>query len=260
MFEKINTMLTLIKRDHPIVLNITNDVTMDFVANGLLSIGASPIMSKAPQELEDLIKIANVVVINLGTLNPEFIELCLHACTLANQSKKPIILDPVGAGASTYRTTTCQQLLQAFRIAIIRGNASEIMALAGSDQVSNGVDSSTASNNAIGSGKTVAIQHDTTVVISGATDFIINAIEQTEFSRGSDLMPAITGTGCLLTSIVAAFHAINANAFEAASASSLFYSVCGELAAAKSSGPGSFKTHFLDALHDFPLRNHYATV
>jgi hydroxyethylthiazole kinase len=260
MFEKINDILTVIKRDHPIVLNITNYVTMDFVANGLLSIGASPIMSKAPQELADLMKIANVVVINLGTLNPEFIELCLHACTLANELGKPIILDPVGVGASAYRTTSCQQFLDVFKIAIIRGNASEIMALAGGMVVSNGVDSSIASHNSIASARALASRYNTTVVISGEIDFIIDAEQQTQFARGSALMPAITGTGCLLSSVVATFHAVNNNAFDAACASSLFYSVCGEIAAAKSAGPGSFKANFLDALHDYPLRSYYETV
>ncbi|MES2218476.1 MAG: hydroxyethylthiazole kinase [Pseudomonadota bacterium] len=257
MFEKVNTMLSQIKRDKPIVLNITNYVTMDFVANGLLSIGASPIMSKAQQELADLIKIANVVVINLGTLNSEFIALCLHACHLANNMGKPVVLDPVGAGASAYRTTACQQFLDDFRIAIIRGNASEIMALAGSKLLSKGVDSSTTSSNALASAKALAKHYQTTVVISGETDFIVDANQQIQFARGSALMPAITGTGCLLSTIVGAFHAVNPNAFDAASASSLFYSVCGEIAEKNAQGPGSFKTYFLDALYTEPKREHY---
>ena len=104
MFEKIKEITTKIKKNKPLILNITNYVTMDFVANGLLSLGASPVMSKAEQEIEDLLQLAQSIVINLGTLDKQFIALCEHACLIANQLKKPIILDPVGAGASSYRT------------------------------------------------------------------------------------------------------------------------------------------------------------
>jgi hydroxyethylthiazole kinase len=257
MFENINAMIKKIKQEKPLVLNITNYVTMDFVANGLLSLGASPVMSKAQQEAADLLKITGAVVINLGTLNKEFIELCEHVCELANAFDKPIILDPVGAGASSYRTQTCEKLLSDYNIAIIRGNASEIMALTGTTLVTKGVDSSARSDQAVASAEALAKQLDTTIVISGETDFVINPYNIAEFSRGSAMMPMITGTGCLLSAVVGAFQAVHKNAFEAASASTLFYSVCGELAAAHAQGPGTFKTHFLDALYSQPLRDHY---
>jgi hydroxyethylthiazole kinase len=257
MFEKIKTLLSKIKTERPLILNLTNYVTMDFIANGLLSLGASPIMSHAIAEIEDLIKISNVLVVNLGTLDPEFIELCLHAGKLANAWGKPIIFDPVGAGASQLRTATCQQFLEDHAVAIIRGNASEIMALAGSALRSKGVDTTIGSSTAIASAETLVRLYKTTVIISGETDYIIDANQLSQFNRGSDIMPLITGSGCLLTSLVGAFHAVTSNVLDAASTSCLFYSICGEIAAEKATGPGSFKVHFLDALHSPPQRKHY---
>ena len=122
----INNLLTRIKQEKPIILNLTNNVTMDFVANGLLSLGASPMISTAEQETEELVTLAHAVVINLGTLNSRFIQLCRHACLLANQLNRPIILDPVGAGASNIAQKPVA-VVTGFFNSVIRGNASEIM-------------------------------------------------------------------------------------------------------------------------------------
>src|ERR1700733_2946553 len=119
MFEKIKNAVAKIKDEKPLILNITNDVIVDFISNGLLSLGASPVMSKAQQEIDDLLQLANSVVINLGTLDEKFIALCEYVCDVANQLKKPIILDPVGAGASHYRTNTSLNLIDNYDIAII---------------------------------------------------------------------------------------------------------------------------------------------
>jgi hydroxyethylthiazole kinase len=257
MFKKTKEMISHIKLEKPLVLNITNYVTMDFVANGLLSIGASPIMSKAEQEIEDLLKHTKAVVINLGTLNRDFITLCRHTCQIANQLNTPIVLDPVGAGASQYRTDTCMSLINEYNISIIRGNASEVMALSGSSHTAKGVDSMTESNHAIESAKIVSSRHDAAVVVSGKTDIIVDNESIDQLDRGSPFMPTITGTGCLLSAVIAAFHAIEKNRFEAAKMATLFYGICGEIAENKANGPGSFRTQFLDALHFFPDRGQY---
>src|SRR5579871_1656824 len=120
LFEKTHAMLGKIRKDKPLILNITNDVTMDFVANGLLSLGASPVMSKAVQEIEDLMAMTQAVVVNLGTLDKKFIDLCEHVCQIANDFGKPIVLDPVGAGASQYRTEVGLKILDNYHIAILR--------------------------------------------------------------------------------------------------------------------------------------------
>lgn len=257
MFEKIHNLVTQIKQQKPIVLNITNTVTMDFIANGLLSLGASPIMSQAMQEAENLLTLAHVVVINIGTLNKEFVSLSEHVCKIANQLQKPIILDPVGAGASRFRTEACLKLIEDHAISIIRGNASEVMALANLQHATKGVDSHTESRHAIESAVTLSKQYNLTVVVSGKTDFIIEGDKQNQCERGSYYMPLVTGAGCLLSAVVGAFHAVCSDRFDAASAATQFYGMCGEYAEEKADGPASFKTQFIDALYKLPERGRY---
>ena len=257
MFNKVKEIVNKIKNENPLILNITNNVSIDFVANGLLSLGASPIMSFAMQEIEDLIKLSNAIVINIGTLSDPFIGLCQHACFVANKLVKPIIFDPVGAGASAYRTKTCKIFLKNYQLAIIRGNASEIAALAGAALLTKGVDSTTKPIKVVEYAEMLSAQYAATICMSGATDIIIAQKNKNQYDRGSPFMPMITGTGCLLSAVVAAFHAVEKNSFIATSAASLFFSVCGEIAAKQSIGPGSFKVNFLDALNLLPIQDHY---
>lgn len=249
MIEKISMLKRRISQDRPLILNITNAVTTDFIANGLLSVGASPIMSHALCEMEELVNMVAAVVINIGTLDDAFVTLADETAKLANLLKKPIILDPVGAGATHYRTTVCKQLLSQRDIAIIRGNAGEIMALSGDVLHTKGVDSTIGTEFAIESAQMLARHYDVVVAMSGATDVIADTIRVEQVARGSALMPLITGTGCLLSAVVASFYAVHQDPFEASFFASYFYAVCGERAALKTSLPGSFKVHFLDALH-----------
>jgi len=258
MFDHINQIINRLKQGRPLVLNITNHVTMDFIANGLLCVGASPVMSHAKQDIEDLIKLASVVVINIGTLDDAFLSLCEQTCRLANALNKPIIFDPVGAGASVYRTSASQRLIEQFEIAIIRGNASEIMALSGRSLTTKGVDSVSSSQSAMESAQELTNTRETTVVISGEMDLIVEADNVVSLTCGSPLMPLVTGTGCLLSAVVGAFHAIEPNRVAAATAAVLFYGVCGEIAARQTCKPGSYKTAFLDALYSTPSRGDYA--
>ena len=248
MIEQINALISRIRDEKPLILNITNAVTMDFIANGLLSLGASPIMSQAEEELDDLIRISSAVVINIGTLNESFIQLATRTMQIANQLDKPIIFDPVGAGASRYRTDTTMKLLCKNKVAIIRGNAGEILAIAGEAAATKGVDSIAKSDAVIDQAKKVSSEFSATILMSGKTDVVIENNQLELFDRGSDLMPTITGSGCLLTAVVAAFHAVEKNRFLAASTAAVFYGVCGEIAATCSSHPGSLKPVFIDAL------------
>jgi len=244
----INPLLQRIKTERPLILNITNAVTMDFIANGLLSLGASPIMTQSLAEIEDLVTIASGVVINIGTLNDEFIALCEQTCRVANALGKPIVLDPVGAGASRLRTLTCLDLLEKYTFATIRGNASEIMALGSSHNNNKGVDSSLDTETVISAAQTLSSEHQCVVVMSGETDVVIDGEHMRLLKRGSPLMPMVTGCGCLLTAVVSAFQSRHANRFDAACAAVTFYGICGELAAQQAQGPGSFKALFIDAL------------
>lgn len=257
MFNLVNEILYKIKKENPLILNITNDVTIDFVANGLLSLGASPIMSFAQQEMDELIQLSKAVIINLGTLTHPFNELCHKVCDIANQKNIPIVLDPVGAGASHFRTETCFALLENHRISILRGNAGEIMALSGLSSKMKGVDSQVASIDSVEFAKIVSVRYDLTVCVSGKIDILIDHDQHIQFNRGSSQMPLVTGTGCLLSAIVGAFHAVHPHRFEATSAASIFYSICGEIAENQSKGPGSFKMCFLDSLNTMPAKHFY---
>lgn len=260
MYILTKQLLTQIKTKRPLILNLTNDVSMSLIANGLLSLGASPIMSQAPEEIDDLLKITNGLVINIGTLNETFIRLCEKACATANALDIPITFDPVGVGASQYRTSTCLQFLERFKFAVIRGNASEIMAIAGASQTTKGVDSLHETQNAIKSGQYLASKHSAIIAISGETDAVIDDNKVQLFKRGSPIMPMITGSGCLLTSVTSAFHSVHHDAYEAVAAAVYFYSLCGEIASQKSNGPGSFLPHFIDALSSTPEEYHYESL
>jgi hydroxyethylthiazole kinase len=257
MFQLIDSITTRIKQENPLVLNITNQVTMDFIANGLLSLGASPIMSLSVQEASDLVSLADSVVINSGTLNDEFISLMHAFCKEANTHDKPIIFDPVGAGASHYRTTTCQHILKEYNIAILRGNASEIKALAGASEKTRGVDSTIDTSDAIDSARFLSIEHNVAILMSGSTDILIDKELIAFFDCGSPMMPLITGSGCLLSAVIGAFHAVTPNRFDAAGAATLFYGTCGERAALDSSTPTMFKMAFLNHLYTHPSESHY---
>ncbi|MBA2648939.1 MAG: hydroxyethylthiazole kinase [Legionella sp.] len=248
MQNHIKDHINLVRSINPLILNITNSVTINFIANGLLSLGASPIMTNATEELCDLIQIADAVVINIGTLDNAFVQLCQAACDIANQLNKPLVLDPVGAGASEYRTKTCLALLETFKWSIIRGNASEILSLAGGAQTSKGVDSRNNSLDAVDMAKFLAVKHDLVVAISGKTDVVLDKNNRQTFDYGSPIMPKVTGSGCLLTAVVAAFHAAGIPSYEASCSAVEFYGLCGEYAAKRSKDPGSFAVHFLDAL------------
>lgn len=257
MYEQIRSIVETIKRNRPLILNVTNLVTMDFVANGLLSLGASPIMINGKHEIRDLVKIAKGVVINIGTLDDHFVSLCEGVCKVANELSIPIVLDPVGAGASQYRTKTCLNLLEKYQFAIIRGNASEVMALCGVNHITKGVDSNVLTTEVIEPAKELARQLQATITMSGETDFILSCNQVHRCERGVPYMPMVTGSGCLLTAIISAFHAIEPEAYSAAYKATNFYGACGEQAMSKASGPGSFKPLFLDALSTLPKRDDY---
>lgn len=251
MIEKAIQNLRLIREQNPLIHNITNDVTMDFIANGLLAIGASPVMSHATEELEEMIGLASAIVINIGTLDHKGVETYSKAASIANRLGKPIVLDPVGAGATSYRTQVASQLLSTHKISIVRGNASEILALSGDLASTKGVDSTMGTQQALNAGIDLAHQRDLCVVISGKEDAVITKDCQYIFDYGHAIMSRVVGMGCVLTSVLAAFHAIDNDALTAAASGVILYGMAGEMAAEKSKveGPGSFKTAFLDALY-----------
>lgn len=250
MMNVICNSLQRLRQSQPLILNITNLVTMDFIANGLLALGASPIMTQAEEELEALVRLSSCVVINLGTLNAPFLSLANQACALANQYHKPLVLDPVGAGATPYRTQAALTLMKQHQFQIIRANASEIAAISGADVMTKGVDSAIQTHEAIDAAQSLAYASHTVLCVSGETDYIVDASRLETCHHGSPLMPKVTGTGCLLSAVVAAFHAVEPDPFQAAFIATYYYALCGEQAAKQAHAPGHFKPYFIDALSE----------
>ena len=242
--------LNNIRQKSPLIHNITNYVVMNNTANALLSIGASPVMAHALDEVQEMANIASALVLNIGTLEPQWVEAMLFAGKTALRNNTPIVFDPVGAGATSYRTRVCNQIIDECRPSIIRGNASEMMALANANIQTKGVDSTDSSDAALDSAKSLAAQTGAIVVISGQTDYITDGIYTETVTNGNPIMAKVTGMGCTATALVAAFAAINPNMYEAATHAMATMGIAGELAAQKASGNGSMQVFFLDELYN----------
>lgn len=238
-----------IRKNAPLVHNITNYVVMNTTANALLAIGASPVMAHAVNEVEDMAGIAGSLVINIGTLSDNWIKAMSMAAEVAAQRQIPIVIDPVGVGATKYRTQTVRDLIQAASPAIIRGNGSEIMALCDQDVVTKGVDSTSASDQAIDAANMLSRNFNCTVCVSGEIDYIVSGNQVIEIKNGDAIMPYVTGLGCTATAICGAFAAVNTSTVLAAAHAMAVMGIAGEVAAGVSKGPGSFQMNFLDALY-----------
>ncbi|PLX99554.1 MAG: hydroxyethylthiazole kinase [Desulfuromonas sp.] len=241
--------LEALRLQTPLVHNITNFVVMNNTANALLAIGAAPVMAHAVEEVEEMVGIASALVINIGTLSPAWIEAMEKAMKAAAAREIPIVFDPVGAGATTYRTATCRRLLDAAAPTIIRGNASEIMALFDAGVTTRGVDSSADGTDAKTAAEALAKAYDCVVVVSGATDLITDGERHLLVLNGHPLMPRVTGLGCTASALVGAFAAANPDPLLASASAMAVMGVCGELAAELSAGPGTLQLHLLDTFY-----------
>lgn len=233
----------------PLVHNITNFVVMNNTANALLAIGASPVMAHAPEEVEEMVRIASALVINIGTLSYDWIEAMGLAMQAAATKGIPVIFDPVGAGATTYRTRTCRELLQRSAPTVIRGNASEIMALVDATIRTRGVDSSAHGDAAEAAAILLARAYGCVVVVSGAIDLVTDGTAKNYVRNGHALMPKVTGLGCTATALIGAFAAINADPLAAATHAMAVMGICGEIAATTSAGPASLQMNLIDSFY-----------
>lgn len=246
MNNEIENTLAELRIKKPLVLNLTNYVTMDFMANVLLALGAAPIMSVCDEEIEELVKISSSININIGTLDNAFINRCRNAIVLAKRYEKPIVLDPVGSGATSIRTATAREFMK--HADIIRGNASEIISLVDKSETL-GVESVNTTNQAKSSALEIARKYNCTVVVSGEVDYITDGNREAEVNYGSPVMPLITGMGCALTAVIAAFRGISDDSFEMARIATTYYGVCGNSTEVKAKHPGQFRTTFIDNLY-----------
>jgi hydroxyethylthiazole kinase len=244
--DTIINALHAVREQKPLVVNITNYVVMNNTANALLAIGASPIMAHSREEMAEMMSFSGALVVNIGTLDSLWIPRMMVAVEQANNHNKVVVLDPVGCGASKLRTQTSRQIADAANKLIIRGNASEIIALAGEQGTSKGVDSTDSSEAAVGAAQYLAKTYQCNVVVSGETDFIITADRQIKLNNGHVMMPYVTGMGCTLSALTGAFAAVGEETGLAAAA---VLGVAGEIAAEQSKGPGSLQLNLLDALY-----------
>lgn len=244
------SLLTELQATQPVVVNYANFVTPNFVANGLNALGASPIMTQEATETEDLLRIASALVINLGTINQQHEPLVWALCQSAAKANKPIILDPVAAGATAYRLMTALRLLKEFPIAIIRGNSGEIAALAGVDWQAKGIDAGEGAGDLANIAKTCAEKYHCTVVLSGETDYIATEDNVTLVLNNTTLLPAVVGSGDLLSSIIGAFSGITDNYDEAAQIGCGVLACAGEITSENvgDNATGTFSIRLLDTL------------
>lgn len=242
-----------IKKKSPLVHNITNYVVMEQTANSLLAIGASPVMAHALEEAKDMVMIANSLVLNIGTLSSSWIQGMMLALKAANSKVIPILFDPVGSGATAYRTDTAKSILDHGKISIIRGNVSEIISLNVDQGLTMGVDSFLDSSNYIEHARTVAIKYNCIVWMSGEIDVITNGRSVIRVHNGHFLMRKVTGMGCTATAITGAFAAVNRELLMTCVHSAVLMGITGEIAAEKGTGPGSFKCAFVDTLYNISL-------
>jgi hydroxyethylthiazole kinase len=239
--------LARIRERTPLIHNVTNFVVMNDTANVLLAVGASPVMAHAHEEVREMVGHASALVLNIGTLDDGWIDSMLIAGRSANDRGVPIVLDPVGAGATHLRTETTEHLLTELRIAVVRGNAGELATIAGTGGAVRGVDSVTASSPDAAALR-VATRTGGAAVASGVVDYVAGGGRLAEIANGHALMGRITGSGCMATAIVGAFLAVEADPFLAAAEAMVAFGIAGEIAAEKSAGPGTFRANLLDAV------------
>mgnify|MGYP006285392445 FL=1 len=241
--------LEALREKAPLIHNITNYVVMNSTANALISIGASPVMAHAVEEMEEMVGLASALVINIGTLSDKWIE-AMHVAGKAAKGKGiPVVLDPVGAGATSLRTNTTKELIEQVGPDVIRGNASEVLAIAQAGFTTKGVDSTASAESALEAAKDLAQSAGAVVSISGKTDYITDGHQVDQISNGHHLMGKVTGTGCAASAITAAFASVNNDYLAAAGEAMAVMGIAGEMAGEKADAPGTFHARFLDALY-----------
>lgn len=251
MFEKEFKNLKITK---PIIHNITNYVTVNDCANILIAAGASPIMSDDIDEVDDIVDISSGLCINIGTLNKRTIETMIKAGKRANRNQLPVLLDPVGSGASLLRSSTANRLIENINFSVIRGNASEIKALAGLSSNTKGVDASKEDIADINLAKQLSRKLDSVIVITGDEDIIAYDEKTAIVKNGNSMMADITGSGCMLSSIITAFISSNKKeVYNAAITAVISMGICGEIAfkrLKKEDGNSSFRNYLIDAFYN----------
>jgi len=241
--------LRQLRETKPLVHQITNYVVMNETANATLALGALPVMAHAMEEVGEMAAIAGALVLNIGTLSPDWVEAMILAGQVANQRGTPVVLDPVGAGATTYRTETAKRILDEVRVAVLRGNAGEIATLVGVEAEVRGVESIDAGIEPADLARRAARSLDLVASVTGPVDHVSDGERVVAIANGHPLLAAVTGTGCMATAITGCFLAADPyEPLDAAAAALVAFGVAGEDAAAGAKGPGSFHVALYDCL------------
>lgn len=247
--EPVATVLAAVREQQPLVHCLTATVSMAIVADGLLAAGARPMMTETLAEAPTVTTQADALSVNLGTLSTDAMAGIPATVAVAVAERRPWVLDPTAIGIAPVRTPLARQLVSS-RPAVVRGNASEILALAGAGTGGRGADSATGPASAADAAAQIVERAGGAVAVSGPVDLILDADRQARVNRGSALLTRVTGTGCLLGALTAACTAVEPDPFRAALAATTWMDLAGELAAARATGPGSFRMHLLDALDE----------
>ena len=242
-------ILERVRRQAPVVHHLTNWVTIYDCAQIVKTLGASPVMAHAREEVEDMTHLASALVLNIGTLTVDFVEAMKYAADAANRRVIPVILDVCGAGATRLRDVKCLELLDSVRVDIIKGNASEIARLAGETVQTKGVDAGEVKPEVTVLAQALAQQRKATIVVTGKVDIITGGRQTWLLSNGHSIMTHVVGTGCMAASVIGAFAAVEPDLAFAAASGLACYEIAAELAAEQSSGPASFKANLFDRLY-----------
>ena len=242
--------LAAIRERKPLVHQITNYVVMNETANATLSLGALPVMAHALEEVEEMASVAGALVLNIGTLSDHWIEAMLLAAKSANAADVPVVLDPVGAGATRLRTETAKRILDEAEVAVVRGNAAEVATLAGREAEIRGVESIGAADSGADLAKAAASALGCVASVTGPVDHVSDGARTIAVANGDALLGTVSGTGCMSTAITGCFLAVAATPLEAAAEALVAFGVAGEDAAVGARGPGSFHVALYDALYN----------
>ena len=247
--QKAAEDLSTLREKKPLIHNITNFVVMNYTANALLAMGASPVMAHAENEVEEMVSLAGALVLNIGTLTQSWIDAMIKAGRKATEMNTPIVLDPVGAGATSFRTKSAGNIIDQTRVSVIRGNASEILSLRRAGSKTKGVDAVHSVDEAAETAEILARELQATLAITGPIDLVTDGETTIRVSNGHPLMGYVTGTGCTATSIIGAFLAVASDPVSATAAALAFFGLAGEKAGEKATAPGRFKSAVIDALY-----------
>jgi hydroxyethylthiazole kinase len=240
--------LGLLRERKPLVHQITNYVVMNETANATLALGALPVMAHAREEVEEMVALAGALVLNIGTLSPPWVEAMLAAGRAANERGIPVVLDPVGAGATRYRTETARRILAEVDVTVLRGNAGEVATLVGAEAEVRGVESIASGAEPAELARTAARQLGVVASVTGAVDHVSDGGRTVAIANGHPLLATVTGTGCMSSAVTGCFLAVAETALAAAAEALVAFGVAGEDAAREAKGPGSFHVGLYDAL------------